>query len=114
MPSMELRYLTLYKKKTPPPVPVPKAPAVPAVGAITDTSVAFTFAKNGADVVTGFDAQYRKQGDSAWTAKAGVVSPASITGLVASTAYEIQVRAKNASGAGPYSATLTASTTATP
>ena len=114
MPSMELRYLTLFKKKTPPPVPVPKAPAVPVVGAITDTSVAFTFVKNGADVVTGFDAQYRKTGDTVWIAKAAVTSPATITGLVASTGYEIQVRAKNTGGVGPYSTTLTASTTATP
>jgi hypothetical protein len=110
---MELRYLTAFKKKTPPPppLPVPKAPAAPTKGAVTDTSIVVSFVKQTGDTVDSFDLQYRKQGDTAWIPKNTVPSPQTISGLTAETTYEFQVRATNKSGSSAWSASLTAATT---
>lgn len=78
------------------------------IGTITTgtTSASVTYSYSAADH-TGFE--YRIDGGSAATIGA---SPATITGLAASTSYDIEVRAINASGAGAWSAISTFTTDA--
>ena len=55
--------------------------------------------------VSDYDVQYRKQGDTAWTAHAhtGTATTTTISGLVSDTAYEVQVLARNVNGDSPWS-----------
>ena len=55
---------------------------------------------------SGYDLQYRKQGNATWTAVAGAASGWQLTTTDEST-YEFQVRGTNATGAGTWSATET-------
>ena len=66
----------------------------------------------GRPAITGYDLQYRKSTESAWTAGLqGMTSTSgSITGLDPSTSYHVQVRANNDEGAGAWSSTLSRST----
>ena len=59
-------------------------------------------------VITAYQVQYRKKGDTDWSAYAGELSAAanshSLSGLEVSTAYEVRVRAVGRNeGAGPWS-----------
>ena len=71
-----------------------------------DTSASVTYSYNDTDR-TGFE--YRLD---AGTAASLGASPATITGLTASTTYDLEVRAINATGAGAWSAVSTFTTTA--
>ena len=60
--------------------------------------------------VTGYKAQYRKQGDTNWTASSGALSATTtsltLPNLEAGATYEVQVRAlSNSGGEGPWSDT---------
>ena len=64
--------------------------------------------------ITGYDVRYRKSGATAWTdfAHTGTGVSASITGLDADSAYEVQVSARNAEGDSDWSATGSGNTDA--
>ena len=66
----------------------------------------------GRPAITGYDLQYRKSSESAWTAGLQGITDTndSITGLDPSTSYHVQVRANNDEGAGVWSSTLSRST----
>ena len=66
----------------------------------------------GRPAITGYDLQYRKSSDSAWTASLQGITDTndSITGLDPSTSYHVQVRANNDEGKGAWSSTLSRST----
>ena len=66
----------------------------------------------GRPAITGYDLQFKKSNESAWTAGLqGITATSdSITGLDPSTSYHVQVRANNADGNGPWSTTLSRST----
>ena len=86
----------------------PAAPATPVVTEATRSSLTVTWTapeNAGRPAVTGYDAQYRAEGDSRFTEVAleGTGTAAVLTGLVAGTAYEVQVRASNDEGTGPWS-----------
>ena len=60
---------------------------------------------NGGGAITDYDVQYREKGNEAWTdhAFSGAQTSTTLTGLTQNTAYEVQVRASNAEGAGEWS-----------
>ncbi len=95
----------------------PLAPGQPGVSAQTADSISATWtapANAGRPAIAGYDYQYRKTGEQSWSgatyATNGVVTSATISGLDANTSYDVEVRAKNDEGTGPWSATGAGST----
>jgi len=88
-----------------------------AVGTATSTSVplSWTAPATGGAVAT-YTVQYRISGGSTWTTASSSVTGVTytVTGLAGATAYEFQVFAVNAGGAGTPSSTVAASTLAAP
>ena len=60
---------------------------------------------SGKPAVNDYDVQYRKHGDSNWTSHSfsGTGTSATLTSLTANKSYEVQVRANNDEGNGPWS-----------
>ena len=89
----------------------PLAPAAPTVTASSDSTtsvdVAWTAPDNaGRPEITGYDLQYREEDSGGtWTdgPQGQTGNSATITGLTAGTGYEVQVRATNDEGDGPWS-----------
>ena len=95
----------------------PAAPAAPSVSATSDSAtsldVSWTALPNtGRPAITSYDLQYRIGDSGSFTAGPQNVTGtnATITGLTASTSYEVQVCATNADGNGDWSASGTGST----
>ena len=95
----------------------PLALGQPGVSEQSADSVSVTWtapANAGRPDITGYDYQYKKTDEQSWSgatyATDGVVISATITGLDASTSYDVEVRAKNDEGTGPWSATGAGST----
>ena len=95
----------------------PLAPGRPDVSEKSASSVSVTWtapANAGRPAIAGYDYQYKKTGEPTWSgatyATTGVVTSITITGLDASTSYDVEVRAKNDEGTGPWSATGAGST----
>ena len=95
---------------------MPSAPAAPVLEARNAAlAVSWTApADNGGSAITDYDLRYREKpasGDPAWTelddTTASTATTATITGLTSGTEYEVQVRAQNANGTGPWSPTAT-------
>ena len=92
---------------------VPEAPSKPAVQAGSATSLVVSWtapADNGA-ALTDYNVQYQRSGTSSWEAWAhsGPHRRTTITGLQESWTYEVQVRARNSAGSGPWSPSGTGS-----
>ena len=100
----------------------PLAPDAPTMSPTTDSTTSLDVSwdapdNTGRPTITGYHLQYKKTLDSTWTdGPQGGVSgmSASISGLDEGTAYEVQVRATNDEGVGPWSAFGTGSTAAIP
>ena len=95
----------------------PAAPAAPAVTATsastTSVDVAWTAPANpGKPAISGYDLRYRAGTGGSWTdgPQNRPGASASIASLTAGTSYQVQVRATNAEGDGPWSASGTGST----
>ena len=90
----------------------PGRPAAPTVTAGSGGSllVFWTAPANTGTNITGYDVRHRASGASLWTAHAtsGAGRSITITGLVAGTPYDVQVRAVNNAGAGSWSPSGTA------
>jgi hypothetical protein len=98
---------------TPVPEPLP-APTGLAAGTATATDIPLTWtAVAGAD---GYVVRWAPTGTTTWTSlPVTAETSATITGLTASTGYDIQVQAQDSTGAAepsPFSATVTATTAA--
>ena len=96
------------------PPAAPAAPAVTATSAST-TSVDVTWtapANPGKPAISGYDLRYRAGTGGSWTdgPQNRTGASASIASLTAGTSYQVQVRATNAEGDGPWSASGTGST----
>ena len=96
-----------------------EAPGTPAAPTVTGESsgnvaVAWTAPDNAGPAITDYDLRYREGSSGAFTdfAHAGDATSATITGLNPGTSYEVQVRATNDEGTGPWSASGTRSTSA--
>ena len=88
----------------------PAAPAAPAVTATsastTSVDVAWTAPANpGKPAISGYDLRYRVGNSGSWTdgPQNRTGASASIASLTAGTSYQVQVRATNAEGDGPWS-----------
>ncbi|MGH1438297.1 MAG: T9SS type A sorting domain-containing protein, partial [Lewinella sp.] len=68
------------------------------------------------DAVTAatYDVRYRATGTSSWTTNAVATNSTTLSGLAASTAYEVQVRSKCTSGNSSYSASVNFTTADVP
>ena len=95
----------------------PLAPGTPAVSGDSASSVSVTWtapANQGRPAIAGYDYQYKKTNEPTWSgatyATTEVVTSATISGLDSSTSYDVQARAKNDEGTGPWSATGAGST----
>ena len=90
---------------------VPQNLAASAVGADVDLR---WLAPVTGGVPTRYEARYRQSGETAWSSPVslGLAFTGTITGLTASTLYEFQLRAVNASGESNWSATVMATTQA--
>ena len=87
----------------------PDAPPAPTVSGASSSSLSVAWsapANAGRPMLTDYDIQYRAGATGAFTdwAHAGTATTATITGLSADTAYQVQVLARNAEGAGGWSA----------
>ena len=87
----------------------PAAPAAPQVSAASTTSLKVEWtapANAGRPAISDYDLQYRKRSGTAWTAHAftGAGTETTIAALQSGATYEVQVRAVNDEGAGPWSA----------
>ena len=87
----------------------PDAPSAPTVSAASGTSLSVSWtapANAGRPATTDYDVRYGSGGGTfADWAHAGTATAATITGLEADTAYQVQVLARNAEGASAWSAT---------
>ena len=85
----------------------PAAPTVAAVsGSTTSLRVSWSAPVNtGRPAITSYDVQYRKGTSGEWSdgPQDETGTSADITGLEAGSAYQVQVRATNADGDGPWS-----------
>jgi hypothetical protein len=87
-------------------------------GTPTNTTVplSWTAPSAGSSPITDYLVQYRVAGASSWSTFAdgtSTTTSATVTGLTAGTAYELHSAAVSAVGMGPFSATITATTTGT-
>ena len=91
---------------TPTPPGRPAAPSVSSVaGSTTSLSVTWTAPSNTGPTIDDYDLQYRQGTSGNFTAgpEDQPSTSATITGLTANTLYQVQVRATNSDGNGPWS-----------
>ena len=99
------------QRATPLAVNVPARVATPTLTAgDAQIGVAWSAPANGGAVISDYDVQYRVGSSGAWTSHAhsGTGRTATITGLTNGTEYEVQVRAVNSVGDGPWSPSASA------
>ena len=99
---------------TPDPRPAPSAPSAPSAPRLEagdgELTVRWTAPANNGGAIDDYDVRYRPTGAAWRSLPDGVKSTATtatITGLTNGTAYEVQVRAGNSAGDGPWSASAT-------
>lgn len=79
---------------------------------VADQTITATLASdptNGGSAITARDLRYSTD-EASWTTQNTVSSPVTLSGLTSATTYFVQTRARNANGAGPWSASASAST----
>ncbi len=101
------------------PPAAPAAPAVTPAAAAPTTTLDVTWtapANHGRPVIGDYDVQYRVAGTGGWQNQLfhGPGTATTLTGLQPDTSYEVQVRAANIEGIGPWSAAGTGTTQAVP
>ena len=96
----------------------PSAPATPAISSVTATgfTVTWTAPENTGPAITDYAVQYRAGTSGTWTdaGHSGTGLTVAVTGLAASTSYQVQVQATNDEGPSAWSATATGRTTVGP
>jgi len=100
MPSMEVRYLTVYDRGR-----KPIAPPKPTVGSLYPDRALAVFDPAPGDGWTFAEFSYRKAGDT-WTVRPLIPKPGrsyQMSGLTADSDYECRVRYRNEFGFGPFS-----------
>ncbi|MGH1384473.1 S8 family serine peptidase [Kordia sp.] len=83
---------------------------------VSTSGVTVTGADVNWDAVTAatYDVRYRATGTSSWTTNAVATNATTLSGLAASTSYEVQVRSKCSSGNSSYSASVNFTTADVP
>jgi len=93
----------------------PAAPTGLATTAIASTSIGLIWVAptdTGSSAITGYLVQFKQSSASTWTSGTVLTTTSTLSGLAASTSYDIRVSATNSSGTSVASSTLTVSTTA--
>ena len=94
----------------------PSAPSAPTISGVTATgfTVTWTAPENAGPEITGYAVQYREGTSGTWTdaGHSGTGLTITLSGLTASTSYEVQVQATNDEGTGAWSDSATATTAA--
>jgi len=93
----------------------PAAPTGLATTSVAATSMAITWVApidSGSSAITSYLVQFKRSSVATWSSGTVLTNTATLSGLVASTSYDIRVSATNASGTSVASSTLTVSTTA--
>lgn len=95
----------------------PNVPTGVTIGTITNASAALSWTAPATDAThgaaTSYTVQWRVTGTSAWTQQTGIsTTSATVTGLIASTQYDLQVQAVNAAGSSAFTTTVNAITAA--
>ena len=101
----------------PPPPLTPGRPSTPNVSAASPSSLRITWsAPSSGPSPTSYELRYRRDGAGSWQSpvSAGNSRSYTISGLAASTAYEVQVRARNSAGPGGWSASGRGTTNTAP
>ena len=94
---------------------VPGTMSAPTVTAVSDTEISVDRAaapSDGGSAILSYDLRWEVDGSGSWTTVTGITDPQSVTGLTASTLYNVQTRAVNAVDAGAWSASGSATTDA--
>ena len=91
----------------------PASPIAPVLSVSNmQVAVAWTAPTDHGAAITDYDVRYRADGTTAWTAwqasKTSTATTATITGLTNDTTYQVQVRAGNSRGEGPWSSSRSA------
>ena len=97
----------------------PATPGAPTVAATSNTTTSLDVSwtapgLNGGPALTGYEVRYRISGSWIDWTHSGTGTSATITGLTASTTYDVQVRALNGETPSDWSSTGTGSTGGTP
>ena len=88
------------------PSTIPAQPGRVSLTAPTSTTIRVTLSSDpddGGESITDRDIRHRETGTSSWTRIDSISSPYTITSLTADTEYEVQWRAGNSIGNGPWS-----------
>lgn len=95
---------------------VPGTMSAPTVTATSDTEISVDRAaapSDGGSAILSYDLRWEVDGSGSWTTVTGITDPQTVTGLTASTLYNVQTRAVNAVGPCPtWSASGSATTNA--
>jgi hypothetical protein len=97
-------------------IDVPAKMAAPTAAVLDASTIEVTLAADPADnysTITSRDLRYSTDNKATWTEVINVVSPYNISGLAAQTKADVETRAVNAAGAGPWSNTASATTSST-
>ena len=96
------------------PASAPDSPAAPTLRALSSTSVSATVTapNDNGSPITRYEWQHRRSGTSTWTSATSTTPALTITGLTASTAYQVRVRAVNIIGTSAYSQSASVTTPA--
>ena len=96
---------TVTNAYVPTPPGRPAAPSVSSVaGSTTSLFVTWTVPTNTGPAIDNYDLQYRQGTSGSWTGPQNETGTSeTITGLTANTLYQVQVRATNSDGNGPWS-----------
>ena len=79
----------------------PDRVALPSVAVVSSTALRISYTAPASDEeITSYNGRYRVDGTSTWTTVTGIASPWNITGLSATTTYQVQVRAISSAGTG--------------
>ena len=94
---------------------VPNAPSAPTLSSSSgQIAASWSAPGNNGAAITHYDLRYRS-GSGSWTVSENISGTSrTITGLTNGTSYEVQVRAANSRGDGPYSSSATATPGAVP
>ena len=97
---------------------VPSRPSAPTLSSPSSTSlsVSWSVPSNAGPVISGYDVEFRQGTSGSFSnwAHAGKSTSTTITGLSASTLYEVRILARNDEGDGGWSETANATTVAVP